>query len=161
GIDVSRFTANLAVRTGNDIGITVTFGQSLERLFAIRSQLTPGGTGAANWVFLAGVAGWIFVGLSGVAAWALRRRLLVPPIIDVLIVAAVSIGVLAWYRCFVSHTFVHAAFMVRLLAIPLACGVVAALLAMAEPRRELQGAMMAALVCIALCVAALLLHNRW
>ena len=162
GVDVSRFTTNLAIRTGSDIGIPVTFREVLERLFAIRSQLTPGGASTANWAFLAGVAGWIFAGLSGLAAWRLRRRLTVLAIVDVLVLAAVSLGVFAWYRCFVAHSFLHAAFMARLLAIPLACGVAAALLALAEAKRDrLPIPMAAAPFCIALVVAALLLHSRW
>lgn len=162
GVDVSRFTANLAVRTGQDIGIPVTFRQSLERLFALRSQLTPGGARTANWVFLAGIAGWIFTALGGLAAWALRRRPKVPVVVDALVLAAVSVGVLAWYLCFIAHTFVHAAFMVRLLAIPLACGLATALLGIREARRDrLPGAMVSATVCIALGGAALLLHSRW
>jgi hypothetical protein len=162
GIDVSRFTANLAVRTGSDIGIPVTFREILERLFAIRSQLTPGGASTANWVFLAGVAGWIFAALSGLAGWVLRRRLTVPATVDILVLAAVSLGIFAWYGCFVAHTFVHAAFMVRLLAIPIACGVAAALLATAQARCErLPTPILPALFCIALGFAALMLHSRW
>ena len=136
GVDVTGFTANLAVRTAQDIGVPLTFRQNLEALFAIRSQLTPGGASAANWVFLAGIAGWIFAGLC-LAGSAFRRRLRSPALVDVLVLAAVSLGVLAWYRCFTSHTFVHAAFMVRLLAIPLACGLAAALLTAREERDRL------------------------
>ena len=162
GVDVSRFAAALAFRTGNDIGVTIAYGQSLEQLFAFRSQLTPGGTGSANWVFLAGIAGWIFATLSGLAAWGLRRGVTVPAVVDVLIFVGVSIGIFAWYRCFVAHTFVHAAFMVRLLAIPLACGVAAALLAAgAAARSRLPAATLPALFCVAVVTAALLLHGRW
>lgn len=162
GVDVSRFTTNLAVRTGNDIGIPVTYGQSLERLFAMRSQLTPGGAHIANWVFLAGLGGWIFAALSGLVTAARWRSLRVPAIVDVLALAAVGLGVFVWYRCFVAHSFVHAAFMVRLLAIPLACGVAAALLLAREASRDqLAGSIVPAISCIALVLAALLLHGRW
>jgi len=162
GVDVSRFTNNLAVRTGKDIGIPVTFREALERLFAMRSQLSLGGASIANWIFLAGIAGWIFAALSGLAPWVVRRRPAIPATADALLLAAVSIGVFAWYRCFVAHAFVHAAFMVRLLAIPLACGVTAALLATVQARRDqLPSATVPALICVALAAAALLLHSRW
>ena len=160
GVDVTGFTANLAVRTAQDIGVPLTFGQILETLFAIRSQLTPGGASAANWVFLAGIAGWIFAGLC-LAGSAFRRRLRSPALVDVLVLAAVSLGVLAWYRCFTGHTFVHAAFMVRLLAIPLACGLAAALLTAREERDRLPALVLSGAACLALGLAALLLHSRW
>ncbi|MGB9366376.1 MAG: hypothetical protein WCE79_10220 [Xanthobacteraceae bacterium] len=161
GVDITRFTANLAVRTAQDIGIPLTFRQNLETLFAIRSQLTPDGAGTANWVFLAGIAGWIFAGLAGLAVLVLRRGLRIPALVDVLVLAAVSLGVLAWYRCFTGHTFVHAAFMVRLLAIPLACGLAAALLTAREERDRLPAFVVPGAACLALGLAALLLHSRW
>ena len=161
GVDVTGFTANLAVRTTQDIGGPLTFRQNLETLFAIRSQLTPGGASAANWVFLAGIAGWIFAGFASLAALVFRRRLRVPVVVDVLVLAAVSLGVLAWYRCFTGHTFVHAGFAVRLLAIPLACGLVASLLATREERDRLPLFVLPGAVGLALGIAALLLHSRW
>lgn len=138
GVDVARFTSGLAARTTRDIGIPLTFRQNLETLFAMRSQLAPGGARAANWVFLAGIAGWIFAGLAGLAALALRRGLRIPPLVDMLILAAASLGALAWYWIFAGHTFVQAAFMVRLLALPLACGLIAALLTAREERDRFQ-----------------------
>jgi hypothetical protein len=163
GIDVARFMANLSVRTAQDIlGFPLSFRQSLEALFANRSQLTPGGASSANWVFLGGIAGWIFAGLTGLAALALRRRLRIPAAVDVLVLAAVSLGVFAWYRCFTSHTFVHAAFMVRLFAIPLACGLAAAVVAAHEGLRDrLPAAVLPTALCVAVGLTALLLHSRW
>jgi hypothetical protein len=161
GVDVFRFTAGLAARTAGDIGVPLSFRQNLETLFAIRSQLTPGGARAANWVFLAGIAGWIFAGLAGLAALAFRRGLRISALADVLVLAVVSLGVLAWSRCFTAHTFVHAAFMVRLLAIPLACGLVAALLAVREERGRWPDLALTGAACLALGLAALLLHSRW
>jgi len=161
-VDVSRFTANLAVRTAHDIGIPITFGLNLETLFAIRSQLTPGGASSANWIFLAGIACWIFASLTGLATLMLRRSLRSPPVVDALVLVGVSFGVFAWYWCFTAHTFVHAAFMVRLLALPLACGLVAALLAVREAMRDrLPAAALPIAFCVALALAALLLHSRW
>jgi hypothetical protein len=161
GVDVMRFAANLAVRTGQDIGVPLSFRQNLETLFAIRSQLTPGGARTANWVFLAGVAGWIFAGVTGLVVFACRRSLRIPALVDVLVLATVSLGVLAWYRCFTAHTFVHAAFMVRLLAIPLACGLTAALLVAREERDRLPALIVPGTACLALGLAALGLHGRW
>ena len=161
GVDVSAFTHNLSARTAQDIGVPITFRLNLETLFAIRSQLTPGGASVANWVFLVGIAAWIFAGLSGLAALVFRRSLRIPALVDVLVLAAISLGVLAWYWCFTSHTFVHAGFMVRLLAIPLACGLVAALLATREERDRLPAAVLPVALCTALGLATLLLHSRW
>lgn len=162
GVDISVFMARLLARTQSDIGIRLTFGLNLETLFAARFQLTPGGADPASWVFVAGIAGWMFVALIGLATLALRRRLQTPALVDVLVLAAVSLGVLAWYRTFTAHTYVHALFMVRLLAIPLSCGIVAALLAIREARADaLPLGVLPAALCVALPLAALVLHKRW
>ena len=108
GVDITRFIANLAVRTAQDIGIPLTFQQNLEALFAIRAQLTPGGASAANWVFLAGIAGWIFAGLAGLAALAFRHRLHGSALTDVLVLAAVSL-VLVFHRPHLRARRVHGA----------------------------------------------------
>lgn len=164
GVDVSAFVGNLLGRTGSDVGKpeAVDLLVNLEALFDVRYQLTPGGAGVANWIFLAGIAGWIFVGLAGLATLAYRRALRMPALVDVLVLAAVSIGILIWYWSFAAHTYVHILFMVRLLAIPLACGLAAALLAVHDARRDRLpvGALLAAL-CIALPLSALILHKRW
>ena len=82
----------------------------METLFAIRSQLMPGGAIAANWIFLAGIAGWIFAGLIGLATFALRRSLRSADARG----CAGSCSRQPW-AClpgigyFTAHTFVHAA----------------------------------------------------
>lgn len=135
---------------------------NLERLFSVRYQLTPGGAAVANWVFLAGIAAWIFVGLIGLATLLYRRALRMPALVDVLVLAAVSVGILLWYWRFAAHTYVHALFMVRLLAIPLACGLAAALLAIHEARRDrLPVSAVLLSLCVALPLSALILHKRW
>ena len=163
GIDVSTFTARLAFRTANDIfGMKVSFRTNLKALFAARYQLTPGGAGSANWIFLAGIAAWIFVGFVGLTTLILRGRLRRGPLVDVLVLAGVSLGVLAWYWCFAAHTYVHAYFMVRLLVLPLACGMAAAFLSLYEGwRDELPKWVLLASLCAALSLAALMLHTRW
>jgi hypothetical protein len=162
GVDVSAFTRGLAFRTGSDIGIPVTLAMTLDMLFAVRSQLTPGGAGATNWVFLGGLAGWIVVGLIGVAALLSQRSLRIPTLVDVSALAVASLGIFAWYWLFVAHTYVHAQFMVRLLALPLACGLAAALIAVRDARRDrLPSAVLLICVFAAVPLAALTLHKRW
>jgi hypothetical protein len=162
GVDVSTFLSNLSVRTAQDIGIPITFRMNLETLFALRSQLMPGGAVAANWVFLAGIAGWILAALTGLAVLASRRTLNSSALVDLLVLALVGVGVFVWYWRFAAHTYVHAAFMVRLLALPLACGLTAALLVMYHATRDaVPVAVLVLAFGAALALAMLGLHTRW
>jgi hypothetical protein len=81
------------------------------------------------------------------------------------VLALASLGVLAWYVIFINHSYVHAAFAVRYLALPASFGFVALLLVLeAVPVRSLpstQRWLVPGALAIALIIPAWGLHNAW
>lgn len=122
GVETGNFRGGLLSRMSDLAGeMPVSFAMNVAALFAQRHQMTPGGEPLASWVLITGALCW-----AGVLASAAIKRL--PDPAGTLVLAAAAAGPIAWYVVFPSHTYIHAWFMVRLLALPCAFGMAAAML---------------------------------
>jgi len=130
---LQAFREGLAVRTGSSDGANehITVIDLANRLWLRRDRLTPLGTGAATLFLLASAASWLF---AAVTAWRAVRNAGRPVLCDLGVVLVAASGVMAWYLLFTNHSFIHAWFAVRFLAVPAGLGFVAALLVLERLR---------------------------
>jgi hypothetical protein len=120
---LQAFRDGLAVRVSSSDGASahVTDFDLAMRLWERRARLTPFGPGAATWFLLGSGVCWL---LAAVTVWRTGRR----AVYDFGLVAVAASGILAWYLLFTNHSFIHAWFAVRFLALPASYGFVAAFL---------------------------------
>jgi hypothetical protein len=101
---------------GRPIGVL----DAASKLYTWLPQLT-GGPATATGLLMLSVLAW----MAALGALVVRRGWDLFLDLAVLVIAAG--GIFAWYRLFLNHTYVHAFFMVRMVALPIAYGFVAAL----------------------------------
>jgi hypothetical protein len=124
-----RYAVSLGLRLGNEIsGMAIDFEDVIQKLWQARFQLTPGGFTSSTWMLVVSLAAWIFtIGLLPIASWRRDRAALVL-LADLSVIVLAAVGVVAWYRLFRQHTFIHVLFVVRNAALPASFGLVAAAL---------------------------------
>ncbi len=130
GVALTNFFSELTFRLGTvaDNGAVVTFASVVEHLWNVRFQLTPGGAEPATWVLFLALSSWIFAILAFPAALWGARQAKGKLAADILILLTAAGGVIAWYAILPGHTYTHALFAVRTIAISGGCGIAAGIL---------------------------------
>jgi hypothetical protein len=153
----------LAVRLGDQVpGHVLHFTEVVQKLWLARFQLASGGYDRATLEMFLGLWAWIFTFGLLLVAWQWRGRAALLVFADVVIVGWASLGVLAWYRLFLEHTFIHVLFIVRIAALPAGYGFVSAILLMVFLGRNWTRSAVAATIgaaLISLSAAAYLLEG--
>jgi hypothetical protein len=129
GVALGSYRSQLAFLLGaSDHAANITVGEVARHLWSARYQLAAGGAKPATWLLFLAVVSWMFALIS--APLALRRGTEVATKLatDLFVLAIVVAGILLWYRLLLGHTYQHALFMVRMIALPAGCGVAAGLL---------------------------------
>jgi hypothetical protein len=161
-----HYIALLRPRLGNEIpGGVIGLSDVIHGLWVARFQLTPAGAVPATWMLFVSLAAWIFaICLLPVALWR-QGSAAVFLLADIFVVAAAATGVLTWYWLFPNHTYVHRLFMVRLVALPASCGLVAATIVVRFLAAAGSGAIRWAFTgggaVLAFVIAAYLLEGAW
>jgi hypothetical protein len=123
------YFAALGVRLGNYApGRTVSFADNVRALWFVRSQLVPGGAQPATWLIFISLTSWIFALTAMPYAYFMDRESSEKVSVDVLVLVGATFGIIVWFLCFTRHTYEHALFIVRLISLPVAYGIVAAIL---------------------------------
>jgi hypothetical protein len=159
----NAYAAGLGPRLGHEIsGRGIDVGDAFHHLWLTRFQLTPGGVVPSTWMLYVSATAWVFtLCLIPIVCWRRGRDALVL-LTDLLIVAVAAAGALAWYRLFLQHTYIHVLFVVRIVALPAACGLVAATIvvrSLAEIRASATRWAMAAAALVSLATVAWLLEG--
>ncbi|MHB8270354.1 hypothetical protein [Bradyrhizobium sp.] len=133
GIPPAYFIGGIAARTASsDVGTPLTHLDVIKQLYSFLGQLT-GSHGSALALVLASAMGWV-IALVAVQTDPNQRV----PGVDLAVLAVGAGGIFLWYALFVNHTYVHAFMMVRLLALPISYGFVAALITVQSARSALR-----------------------
>jgi hypothetical protein len=130
GVPVGDYLVQLRGRVGSFSysGPTVGYRDVASALWRWRFQLTPGGAEPATWLLYFAASSWIFALLAWPMALRQGRNVALVLMADMLVIEAAGSGIFAWFMLFPGHTYTHAGFMVSMIALPAAYGVVAALL---------------------------------
>lgn len=126
----------LSVRIGDDLSSVQKVGlRSLVGvLWTERSRFVLGGSTVANLFFLGAAGGWAIS-----AAWTgimFRRQKDRGALTDLAVLAVAGAGVFAWFALFQNHSYIHAWFMARFLALPAAYGYAAVLVVTMANRQQ-------------------------
>ena len=131
------FVTDLGSRMGDvvpEVG-TVHLSEVVQKLWSERSQMT--GNDFATWLFWASGLAWLCA-ISMLIFLVPRRignaALMVS--VDVFVLTVASLGILSWFVIFPNHSYIHAWFMVRMMALPESYGFVAAIIVI---QRSFQG----------------------
>jgi hypothetical protein len=163
GLALGSYRSGLLFRLGiSDGGANITIGEVARHLWSARYQLAVEGAKPAAWLLFLAMVSWTFAAIS--APLALRRggeaagRLAT----DVLVLATVVAGILAWYVLLRAHTYQHVLFIVRTIALPAGCGVTAALLTIRVATQTRFGRIWSPVTAIAsVILCSLLTAARW
>ena len=138
----AQYAVALGFRLGNEIpGRVIGLQDVIEKLWQARFQLTPGGFTPSTSMLVMSLAAWIFtIGLLPFVLWRRGKTSLVV-LADVSLVVLAAVGVLAWYRLFRQHTFIHVLFAVRNAAVPASYGFLTAGLVVRSLLAERWGAL--------------------
>jgi hypothetical protein len=133
GIDWHPYFMSLAdkfgaVRGNQAIGLI----DNITTLWVHRGQLTPGGAQPATWAITLSVASWIFALVAFPFAYSVDRKRAMRLVVNLVVLGMCALGMVAWYVRFPAHTYQHVLFIVRTVSLPIAYGVVAAILVMRE-----------------------------
>jgi hypothetical protein len=158
---LARYSHGLALRLSDQVeGREIHFRDVVQKLWLARFQLAPGGVDAATLgVFLA-MAAWIHSLCLLPFLWWRRGSAALIVLADLAVITCASAGVLAWYRLFPQHTYIHVLFIVRIVALPASYGfVTAAILTRFLTESRTRSILWAAAGCaaVALIAASLLL----
>ncbi|HEX8168878.1 MAG TPA: hypothetical protein VF601_24205 [Beijerinckiaceae bacterium] len=133
GFGLPEYVASLSPRIGNtaaELAKRVALSEVAGALWRARFQLTPGGFLPATWLLCASLAAWIFAVALLVPALLRKFERASSVAIDLAVLAVAASGIVVWWTLFAAHTYIHALFAIRLLAIPAALGFAAAGLAL-------------------------------
>ena len=164
GHNLNEFYSPLLFRLGSvsDSGAVVGLRDNLANLWRARNQLIPGNAVLVTWLFIGSGAAWLFALMVWTVLAPRDRGALTRLSVDILVLAAASAGILAWYWLFAGHTYQHVLFMVRIAALPAAYGYVAALLAAREINKNRYGNALAAVIGVAaILIAVITIHPVW
>jgi hypothetical protein len=119
----AQYAVALGFRLGNEVpGRAISLQDVIEKLWQARFQLTPGGFTPSTSMLVMSLAAWIFtIGVFPLVLWR-RSRTSLAVLADVSVVVLAAVGVLAWFRLFRQHTFIHVLFAVRNAAVPASYG---------------------------------------
>ena len=123
------FVTQLGSRMGDvvpDVG-TIHLSEVLQKLWSERSQMT--GNDFATWLFWTSGLAWLFA--VSMLIFLVSRRIGNAALmvgVDVFVLMVASLGILCWFVIFPNHSYIHAWFMVRMMALPEAYGFVAAII---------------------------------
>jgi hypothetical protein len=133
GIDWHPYFRSLSDKFGAVRGgQTISLIGNISRLWLHRWQLTPGGALPATWAITVSVASWVFALAAFPFAYSFDRERATRLMINLAVLGACTLGMVAWYLRFPAHTYQHVLFIVRTVTLPIAYGIVGAILVMKE-----------------------------
>jgi hypothetical protein len=124
-----EYTRKLSLRVADaDSGVPIQLVEIGRKLWRSRFQLTPGGLGPSTFGVFLGLTGWILTVCLAPIAYVRRANGGGLVLVNVLVVALCTLGIVLWCLAFRQHTYIHVLFAIRLVALPAAYGCVAAVL---------------------------------